>query len=250
MSMAHTISDLRREPELRNDFAHLSDSAWPAFLRNWETPEWPSLFTTFADYQLALRDEGGKVVGMCHTIPMRWNGAKSDLPHSLCHATGRAAGVFQTGKSPNTLCALAAIAERDHRGQGLGSVLVGAMRMLAAERGFDNLIAPVRPNWKSRYPLISLEKYLEWKRPDGALYVPWVRVHLRAGGKALAIGNALAIEGRVADWEQWTGMVFPVPGHYIVPGALQPIVIDAALHQGLYEEPCIWVIHSVGSRSG
>ena len=248
MSMVHTISDLSRWPELRSDFARLSDSAWPAFLRNWETPEWPSLFTTFADYQLALRDAAGKVVAVCHTIPMRWNGTKAGLPASLSRATGSAAMVFQPGLPPNTLCALAAIAEPDHRGQGLGAALVRAMGMLAAERGFENLIAPVRPNWKSQYPLIPLEKYVEWKRPDGTSYDPWLRVHLRAGGKALAIGHALAVEGRVADWEQWTGMVFPVPGHYVVPGALQPLVIDSARDKGLYEEKCVWVVHNVGNN--
>ena len=120
-------------------------------------------------------------------------------------------------------------------------------RTIPAERGFENLIAPVRPNWKSQHPLIPLESYVEWKRPDGTAYDPWLRVHLHAGGKTLAIGHALL---RVAlpigsDGRVWCS---PWPGSTLFPEHLQPVVIDSARDQGLYEGQCVWVVHNVGSR--
>jgi hypothetical protein len=52
--------------------------------------------------------------------------------------------------------------------------------------------------------LIPLESDVEWKRSDGTAYDPWLRVHLRAGGKTLSIGHALAVEGSVADWAEFS----------------------------------------------
>jgi hypothetical protein len=43
------------------------------------------------------------------------------------------------------------------------------------------------------------------------------------------------------DWEQWTGLVFPVTGSYVVPGALAPLEIDLEQHVGMYVEPHLWM---------
>ena len=57
--------------------------------------------------------------------------------------------------------------------------------------------------------------------------------------------EALSVKGTVAEWEEWTDMVFPDSGSYVVPGALQPITIDHERDQGLYVEPNLWVLHQV-----
>ena len=95
------------------------------------------------------------------------------------------------------------------------------------EHGLDALIAPVRPTWKHRYPLTSIDRYIEWRRADGELLDPWLRAHERMGAEILAVApESMTIPGTIASWEEWTGMAFPDSGDYVVPGALVPVSVD------------------------
>jgi hypothetical protein len=120
------------------------------------------------------------------------------------------------------------------------------MKTLAQANGCTSLIAPVRPTWKSRYPLFSLERYIHWQRKDGLPFDPWIRVHWRLGARFLCVApNTLTVNGTVAKWETWTEMAFPESGQYVVPGALQPVNIDRENDLGRYEDPNIWMRHPV-----
>ena len=55
------------------------------------------------------------------------------------------------------------------------------MRAVAEEHGFEHLVAPVRPSWKARYPLVSIERYIGWTTKEGLPFDPWLRVHARLG---------------------------------------------------------------------
>ena len=55
----------------------------------------------------------------------------------------------------------------------------------------------------------------------------------------------MVIEGSVADWEEWTGLRFPVSASYVVKGALNPIEIDLATGRGVYYDPNVWMVHSL-----
>jgi hypothetical protein len=57
----------------------------------------------------------------------------------------------------------------------------------------------------------------------------------------------MVIEGTIADWEEWAKMRFPESGLYIVPGALNPIVIDVENDRGRYIEPNVWMQHTVAA---
>jgi hypothetical protein len=46
------------------------------------------------------------------------------------------------------------------------------MAELARRQGLEALIAPVRPSWKERYPLVPIERYAGWRRADGLLFDP------------------------------------------------------------------------------
>ncbi|MGB3635742.1 MAG: hypothetical protein WA982_17030 [Rubrobacteraceae bacterium] len=75
---------------------------------------------------------------------------------------------------------------------------------------------------------------------------PWLRVHASLGGRVIGIApRSMVISGKVSDWKEWAGMSFPHSGEYIVPGALHPVVIDLERDLGVYEEPNVWVQHSV-----
>jgi hypothetical protein len=108
------------------------------------------------------------------------------------------------------------------------------------------LIAPVRPGAKSAYPLAPMERYVRWENADGLPLDPWIRVHTRMGAAILRVApRTLVIEGTVADWERWTDMRFPDSGSYVVPGALQPVVIDRDTDLGRYDDPNVWMRHPI-----
>jgi hypothetical protein len=50
------------------------------------------------------------------------------------------------------------------------------MRTIAERQGLTHLVAPVRPSLKERYPLAPIERYVQWRREDGQLLDPWMRV--------------------------------------------------------------------------
>jgi hypothetical protein len=97
----------------------------------------------------------------------------------------------------------------------VSAAAVRAMADIARRQGLDALIAPVRPSWKERYPLVPIERYACWRRPDGRLFDPWMRVHERLGAAVLKPEpRSLRITGITAEWESWTGMAFPDSGDY------------------------------------
>src|SRR5262249_27874017 len=103
----------------------------------------------------------------------------------------------------------------------------------------------VRPSLKSHHPLVPMDEYIHWQRPDGLPFDSWLRIHQRLGAETLAIAlHSMVITGTIAQWEEWTGMQFPESGAYPVEGALVPIIIDCQQNMGLYEEPNVWVRYS------
>ena len=97
--------------------------------------------------------------------------------------------------------------------------MVGAFRAMAQERGFGAVIACVRPSLKVRYPLMRMEDYVAWRRPDGLPFDAWLRVHARAGGEIVRVApGSMRIDGRIAEWRDWTGLEFPASGPYVVAG--------------------------------
>ncbi len=115
---------------------------------------------------------------------------------------------------------------------------------IARSNDLGGLIAPVRPNWKDRYPLVPIDRYAAWRREDGLLFDPWMRVHERAGGTVLKPEpQSLRITGTVAEWEEWTQMPFPESGEYVFPGGLATLEIDRERDAGRYWEPNVWMVH-------
>ena len=130
-----------------------------------------------------------------------------------------------------------------YRGFGIAEAILRRLAAVAAGHGLDALVAPVRPTWKERYPLVALDRYAGWRRGDGLPYDPWLRTHERLGGEFLGMApRSMTISGGRSEWEEWTGMVFPEDGNYVVPGALVPVHFKNG--RGVYVEPNIWVRHA------
>jgi hypothetical protein len=147
------------------------------------------------------------------------------------------------------LSALVAVVDPRYQGSGLSILIIEGMRGVAAAHGLDALLAPVRPTLKANHPSTPMEDYLAWRRADGQLFDPWLRVHERLGAEILGVcPGSLVVEGTVTEWEEWTGMAFLESGSYVVEGALVPVEIDRAQDIGRYVEPNVWMRHSVMSR--
>jgi hypothetical protein len=120
------------------------------------------------------------------------------------------------------------------------------MKGVAAEHGLRAPIAPVRPTLKDRYPPTPVERYVGWERDDGLPFDPWLWVHRGLGAEFLRVApRSMVITGTISEWEEWTGMRFPESDAFVVPGALQPVVLELGRDLGSYEEPNVWMRHPV-----
>jgi len=245
---------LVEKPELEPDFERLSAVGWPRFLRQRDElgcgQLWPALFTTWADYQIALYDDAGRVAAVAHAVPIGWDGTPAGLPDSIAGILQRAHDDRTAGRAPNALAALAALVDPEWREQGLSRRLLEQLRFVAETRTLRSLVAPVRPTLKARYPLTAMERYVTWTTDDGEPFDPWLRAHARLGAEIVKVApRTLVIAGTVAQWEDWAEMAFPDSGRYIVPGALQPVEIDRARDEGRYDDPNVWMLHTLkGAR--
>jgi hypothetical protein len=211
---------------------------------------WPVLLRRFPEFQLVLCDARGRVVAGGYAIPFVWDGRPVTLPMGVDGVLVRGLRDLRRRRRPNTLSALLAVVDPRLQGKGLSREVIRAMALLVARHGMRALVAPVRPTLKHRYPLTPMARYLRWRRADGAPLDPWLRVHWRLGARVLGVATrSMVVEGRVKDWESWTGMRFPASGDYVVPGALTTVRIDRARDRGRYVEPNVWMLHPV-SRAG
>jgi GNAT superfamily N-acetyltransferase len=230
-------------PDLRAvRFETLSRRTFPTFMHHNQsgTRYWRRLYDEHPDYQLALVDDGALVAEL-HSVPVPWDGSLEDLPPGWDDAFVRA---FESERDADVLCALAISVLPERQGERLSGRMLSAMREAAAAHGLRELIAPVRPTRKERYPLIEIERYVEWRRADGSHFDPWIRLHERVGGEVFAAApESMVIEAPAAEWEEWTGLDLPEDGEYIVPGMLAPLLVRGGV--GRHVEPNVWMRHAV-----
>lgn len=201
---------------------------------------WPRLTEELPEFQFHLVGEGDEILARARAIPLRWDGTLEDLPKGIDGALTRG---FET-PGADVLCALIVMIPKELQGRGLSAAALRAMAGLARSHGFAGLIAPVRPNRKEHYPLVPIERYATWRRPDGTFFDPWMRVHQRLGATVLRPEpESMRITGTVAEWEEWTGMPFPDSGEYWFPGGLATLDVDRHADVGAYWEPNVWMHH-------
>jgi len=241
----YDVTTFDRHPGLKDKLEELSQQAWPEFLRHGDDYHWGELFGRFGSFQL-LFISGDDLVGAGHTVPLYWDKGIDSLPDTIDEIIVSAIKCQKLERPPNTLAALAVMVSSLHRRQGLSTKILNEMKRLASENEMDSLIAPVRPTFKSRYPDTPFDQYVTLKREDGSPADPWVRVHWKLGATVLKTApRTLTVEGTIEEWESWTGMRFPSSGEYEVDGALQPVIIDHTCNVGRYEDPNLWMLHTI-----
>lgn len=202
---------------------------------------WPRLTEELPDFQFHVL-EGDDVLARARTVPLRWDGSVEDLPDGIDGAIARG---FDEGGA-NTLCALVIMVPSHVQGRGASRLALQGMVEIAREHELGALIAPVRPNWKERYPLTPIERYAIWRRDDGVLFDPWMRVHERLGASVLKPEpHSLRITATVGEWEERVGMAFPETGEYVFPGGLATLAVDRERDVARYWEPNVWMLHDV-----
>jgi len=207
---------------------------------------WHELFDLFSDYQFALLDmENSCMAAMANSLPFYWDKPLEDLPEGGWDWVFlKAIDDHKKGTKPNIQSAIQINIHPEYQGQGLSPMMVNAMREIGKSKGFRDLVAPVRPSQKSQYPLTSIDDYIKWTDAKGLPFDAWLRVHVRAGARIIKpCHEAMTIRGTRAEWESWTGMIFPQSGPYVVPSALVPITMDIEKDEGVYMEPNVWMQH-------
>lgn len=234
--------------ELHEAVFEITPRAWPEFMLHDPLADrhWNDLYRKFPHFQFAMIEEStGIVVGQGNSVPLAWEGHVNELPEEGWDwAIEKAMLDHDAGRTPRIQCAIQIVIAPEYQGRGLSGQMVQVMRGIGADHGLHRLIAPVRPTLKSHYPLIDIDRYVEWMTDAGLPFDPWLRVHVRQGGRIVKVCHrAMQITGTVAQWETWAGLRFPQSGSYLVPGALVPVTIDVEADLGVYVEPNVWMVH-------
>jgi GNAT superfamily N-acetyltransferase len=227
------------------ELAALSEGAWPAFISADQTVAsiWDRVRAEFAHLDLAAVDESA-LVATGWAVPVHWDRTRADLPAGFTGTLVRALENLDANAGPNTLVICAAQIHPGLQRTGLAAQLLNAFIDLAPGYGLESVLVPLRPTLKHRYPLTPISAYAGWTRSDGQPFDPWLRTHLRMGAKVLCpIEASQTMTGTVAEWETWTGLVFPESGTYVIDGGLSTLTINTQKDQGIYNEPGIWVQH-------
>ena len=239
--------DLPMYRDLADDIAVAS---WPEFMLHdpIANQHWHELFDRFNEYQFALLDtETERMAAMGNSVPFYWDKSPDELPEGGWDWVFlKAIEDHKNGIKPNIQSAIQIAIHPDYQSQGLSGQMVRAMGAIGKSMGFTRLVAPVRPNQKSTYPLISIDDYITWKIEKDLPFDAWLRVHVRVGGKILKpCHEAMIIRGTRAEWESWTGLKFQQSGEYILAGALNTIEMNIEKDEGIYIEPNVWMVHTL-----
>ena len=237
------ITTLAARPSLADAMWDMPNS-WPEFMRHDPIGGlfYRSIEARFAEFVLVGQDEAGEVVACAYSVPFVLEG--EELPDNGWDSVIRS-GVLASigGQEPDAISAVEIAVRPDRQGAGISSQMLVALRDNAARLGFAELVAPVRPNGKAdiHEPMSS---YAFRVREDGLPVDPWLRVHVRVGGRIAKVApRSMVIPGTLEEWRAWTGLPFDTTGPVLVPQALAPVYCDVEHGVAVYVEPSVWVVH-------
>ncbi len=244
----HRLVTIADEPGLWRPTDEMCSSVWPEFMLHDPVADrcWDHLRDVWPQFQLVLLDESGVVAAAAQAAPLFWDGRYEGLPEGWDAQFEESVEGLAAGRVPNTLGAIQICVAPSRRSGGLSGLMLDAMREAAQAAGLGAVIACVRPTAKARYPLMSIDDYAGWLRPDGLPFDPWLRVHARAGGRIVrGSPRSVTIQGTLAEWSEWTGLSFPVSGQYVVEGAMAPLTVDVAADHAIYYDANVWTVHDL-----
>ncbi|MFE1346621.1 N-acetyltransferase [Streptomyces sp. NPDC058757] len=252
MDQELTITTLAERPELEGPMWSMKD-LWPEFMM-YDPIGWSHMgriVRDFPEYVLVATDSSGTVVARGFSVPFRLDAdGRRTLPdRGWDEVLLWAFSDRRHGRTPDTVSAIEITVDTSALGRGISHTMLAAMRENVRRLGFAELVAPVRPNGKHLEAGASIHEYaFRVREADGLPHDPWLRVHVRAGGRIEAVAPAsMTVSGSLEQWRAWTGLAFDADGPVEVPGALVPVHCEAARGYAVYVEPNVWVRHSVAA---
>lgn len=248
--MEYIVKTYTEHEAIREHNFNMARAAWPEFmLHDAVAGEFFSeLFDSFPDYQFGLFDKKtDEILALANCIPFFWDKPFSELPEEGWDWVLKQGVLDHKNKvHPNIASAIQIMILPGSRGKGISPLAVREMTKIVAQKGLTHLVAPVRPNMKHLYPLLSIDDYITWRDENDDPYDSWLRVHYKLGAQFIKpCHQAMIIEGTVDEWEEWTDMLLLQSGKYTIPGALEPVEIDIDKNLGRYVEPNVWMVHTI-----
>lgn len=230
-------------PDLISDAKRIEIDAYPAFL-NYESAfikHWDTLDQDYPDYQLiGLDNHTGEIIGVAYTAPIKFHGNLENLP-----AEGWNWVMSNFKRDASYHAGLSIVINKNFQGLGYAKYFIQAIKELGENKQHAFTIIPVRPTFKKYYPLISMNDYIKWQNKKGDIYDPWLRLHLKQGGKIIKIcSHSMQVEMSVASWQEYMNVEIIGSGSYVIEGGLTTVEIDIDNDIGVYFEPNVWMLHA------
>ena len=251
--MTVEIASLAQRPELIDACWDLTD-LWPPFMLH--DPIGDLYYSRLEHYghHALIAVEHGEVVARAFAVPFAMG---TEVRRPVLPAAGWD-GVIRwawldalAGRAATHLSALEIIVAPAHRGTGLADRLLEALKHSARDHALPTLVAPVRPSRKHEEPRTSMAVYAARTRDDGLPVDPWLRLHVRAGGRIHGVcPHSMTISGSLDGWRSWTGLTLETSGDFEVPGALTLVHVDVEQDHAVYVEPNVWVVHELDEPTG
>lgn len=250
------VATLAERPDLRDQvFAPEFQCAFPEFMRHDPTALLyfaDRALDRYLDYALVAvdRDRPEIAIARGFGVPFAFRDGtpgRNELPDGGWDAVIRWADAdWRAERRATAVGALEILVRPECQRRGVSQLMLEAMIANTWDKGFADLYAPLRPSGKHREPLTPFADYVGRTRADGLPHDPWLRVHVRAGGRIVKPATvSMTIAGTIAEWSQWTGLPFDRSGDVAVPGALAPVHVSLEHGHAVYVEPNLWVHHRV-----
>ncbi|MGG0464556.1 GNAT family N-acetyltransferase [Priestia aryabhattai] len=248
MNSNYRVVTLKEYPKLTEEIDKLHRLGWVKFMGKDPIANkyWNKLQLWFAEFQFLLLDNKGTPIACGHSIPFHWNGTENNLPPGWDGVFEQGILEYENNIKPNSVSALAIVIHPEFQGKGLSELMIKEMKSLVKSNQIHQMVAPVRPSLKHRYPLIPMSEYIRWKRKDGKPFDPWIRTHCKTGATIIKVAEkSMVIPATIQEWEEWTDMEFHSSGKYVIPGGLVPLNINRDANTGVYIEPNVWLNHQL-----
>ena len=203
---------------------------------------WPKLEEYFPEYQLFLISDSGELIGFMNMLPFQFGEELNQLPdRGWDWMFTKGIKDFDNKIKANYLGGLQVIVRRKYKSQGYSKIILNHVKQIVAKSKFSNLVIPIRPIFKHKFPMMSMSEYLSLKNGN-EVYDPWIRTHLNGGADVIKVCNeSMIMKGDIKFWEAMFNRKIITSGQYELTGALSLITINIERDSGRYVEPNIWI---------